>query len=239
MSEAAVIWHDVECGAYDADLPLWEELAERCDGPVLDLGCGTGRVALHLARRGHRVIGVDREPDLIAELAERAGDLPVEAIAADAREFKLPEEVALALAPMQFLQLLPTRSDGVVCLRQVREALAPNGVLAAAIVARLPESSGPPLPLPDVREVDGWVYSSQPLDVTQENGKLVLRRFRQIVSPDGDLSDEADEIQLRFLTVGRLEDEAEEAGLLPVGRRATPETEMHVGSSVVLLERSD
>ncbi len=40
------IWHDAECGAYAADLALWEELAAAAGGPVLDLGCGTGRVAL-------------------------------------------------------------------------------------------------------------------------------------------------------------------------------------------------
>jgi tRNA G46 methylase TrmB len=49
---AEAIWHDVECGSYQADLPLWEELAQRAQGAVLELGCGTGRVALHLARRG-------------------------------------------------------------------------------------------------------------------------------------------------------------------------------------------
>ena len=60
------IWHDVECGAYDADLPLWEELADEAGGPVLDLGCGTGRVALHLSRRGHRVLGLDTEASFLA-----------------------------------------------------------------------------------------------------------------------------------------------------------------------------
>ena len=45
----AVVWQDVECASYDADLPLWRELAAAAAGPVLDLGCGTGRVALDLS----------------------------------------------------------------------------------------------------------------------------------------------------------------------------------------------
>ena len=44
-----VVWHDVECGHYGADLALWDELAAREPGPVLDVGAGTGRVALALA----------------------------------------------------------------------------------------------------------------------------------------------------------------------------------------------
>ena len=47
-----VVWHDVECGRYDADLPLWRELAASARRPVLDVGAGTGRVALDLARAG-------------------------------------------------------------------------------------------------------------------------------------------------------------------------------------------
>ena len=45
----AIAWHDAECGSYRADLPLWRELADEAGGPVLDLGCGSGRVALDLA----------------------------------------------------------------------------------------------------------------------------------------------------------------------------------------------
>ena len=75
------MWHDVECAAYAADLPLWRELAAASAGPVLDIGCGTGRVALDLAARGP-VVGLDSHPDLVAELAARAKarSLPVEAV---------------------------------------------------------------------------------------------------------------------------------------------------------------
>jgi SAM-dependent methyltransferase len=250
---ATAIWHDVECGGYEADLPLWEELAGRRGGPVLELGCGTGRVALHLARRGHRVVGLDRDSVLIEALAARAADfLPsgvgrksdalhdyaVVPMASDARDFSLSEPVALALAPMQFLQLLPTPEDRVACLRCLAAALRPGGLLAAAIVEEMPAPIGPLPPLPDVREVDGWVYSSLPVAVSPGPERIVLRRLRQTVSPGGELSEEDDEIQLQTLPAEVLEEEAESVGFAPAGRRWIPETEAHVGSKVVLLERA-
>jgi 2-polyprenyl-3-methyl-5-hydroxy-6-metoxy-1,4-benzoquinol methylase len=79
MADERVIWHDVECGGYGADLPLWRELAARCGGPVLEVGCGTGRVALDLARRGHSVTGVDTDPQLVTALRERAHGLDLRA----------------------------------------------------------------------------------------------------------------------------------------------------------------
>lgn len=232
------IWHDVECGSYDADLPLWEELAERSGGPVLDLGCGTGRVALHLARRGHRVIGVDRDHELILELAGRAGDLPVEPICVDALDLELDEQVALALAPMQFLQLLHSSESRERCLRRVAATLRPGGLLAVALVAHLPKQQDGLPPLPDVREVDGWVYSSRPTGIGMAGRRLRLLRTRETVSPAGDLSTEVDEVQLLVIDPGELEAEAGSAGFVPAGRRVIPETEDHVGSIVVLLERS-
>ena len=55
-----VVWHDVECGQYSADLALWDELAAREPGPILDVGAGTGRVSLVLAALGHDVTALDR-----------------------------------------------------------------------------------------------------------------------------------------------------------------------------------
>jgi len=233
----AAIWHDVECGSYAADLPLWEELAERQEGPVLELGCGTGRVALHLARRGHRVYGLDRDPELLAVLAERA-ESSVVPVRADARSFELADSVALVLAPTHLLQLLPDRAERSECLRCVAAALRPGGLLAASIIEGMPEPDDAPPPLPDVREVDGWVYSSLAVEAAVGPGEILVRRLRHAVSPEGELSEEPNEVRIATFSATSLEADAKAAGLRPVGRREIPETDLHVGSTVVLLERS-
>lgn len=233
----ATIWHDVECGAYDADLPLWEELAARCGGPVLELGCGTGRVALHLARRGHAVVGLDRDPELLAELASRGHGLPLSTVEADARAFEVGEPVALVLAPTHLLQLLPDAAQRRESLASIAAGLRPGGMLAAAIIESMPEADGAPPPLPDVREVDGWVYSSLAIEAAVAPGEIVVRRLRQLVSPEGSLSEEPNEVRIATFTAEALEEEAATCGLVPAGRREIPPTSMHEGSLVVLLER--
>lgn len=234
---SATIWHDAECGSYAADLALWEELAAAAEGPILELGCGTGRVALHLARRGHTVLALDSNPDLIATLAARGRGLPLRPVLGDARRFGLDAEIALALAPMQLLQLLPGAAERRRCLDCVAAHLLPGGRIACAIVEQLPrEGDGAP-PLPDVREVDGWIYSSLPLDVVDDGGEIVIRRLRQTVSPAGELSDEENEIRICALSAAELEDEGAAAGFTPLARRAISSTDLHVGSTVVVLGR--
>ncbi|HWC25002.1 MAG TPA: class I SAM-dependent methyltransferase, partial [Solirubrobacteraceae bacterium] len=108
MSED-VIWHDVECSRYDADLALWRELAAAARGPILDVGAGTGRVALDLARRGHEVVALDHDARLLAVLARRAGAerLRVATVVGDAADFELDRrDFQIVMAPMQTVQLL-------------------------------------------------------------------------------------------------------------------------------------
>lgn len=235
---ANAIWHDVECGSYAADLPLWEELAGRAGGPVLELGCGTGRVALHLARRGHEVVGLDSDPELLAVLLERATELPVIGLAADARSFELDDPVPLVLAPTHLLQLLADADERAEALGCVAAALRPGGLLAASILEELPEADGAPPPLPDVREVEGWVYSSLATEVAVGSGELRVRRLRQTVSPQGSLSEEPNEIRIATFPAAALEAEAAAVGLAPAGRREIAPTDLHVGSIVLLFERS-
>jgi SAM-dependent methyltransferase len=234
-----VVWHDLECGSYTADLPLWEELSDGVAGPILDLGCGSGRVGLHLARYGHKLHGLDLDADLVAAFDERALAAKLDAVATvgDAREFDLAEEFDLAIAPMQLIQLLGDSDERVACLRCVHRRLRSGGTFAPAIVDGVTATPSEALPqLPDARELDGWVYSSLPLDVTLDEGTIVVRRLRQKVSPAGDLSEEVDEVRLQVLSAETLEVEAVEAGLRPIGRREVAATDDHIGSTVVLLE---
>ena len=235
---SAVVWHDAENGSYEGDLALWEELADAVDGPILDIGCGTGRVALHLARRGHSTIGLDADPELVAELSARAEGLPLQAVVGDARRFELEGPVSLALAPMQLAQLLADSAERVECLRCVASHLRPGGQVALSIVERLPEAAEGPPPLPDVREVDGWVYSSLPLDAVDVGAEIVIQRLRQTVSPEGELSEEENEIRIRTLAASELEREGVEAGLVPLPRRQISPTDLHVGSTVVMLGKA-
>lgn len=240
LRDASVVWHDLECGAYTADLDTWAELAAARGEAVLDLGCGTGRVALSLAGAGHRVNALDRDAGLVEELTRRAGDLPVVARAADATEFALSERFDFVAAPMQLMQLLADEDQRERCLHCVARHLRPGGLFAAAIVEGLP--AGAPgdawiPPLPDACELDGWVYSSLPLETGIDGTQILVRRLRQVVSPGGELSEEVEETTLRVLSADRLEDEGRKAGLRRAGRRRIPATDAHVGSTVVLLER--
>jgi SAM-dependent methyltransferase len=246
MKTVAAVWHDVECGAYAADLSVWEEMATGTAGPVLELGCGTGRVALHLARRGHTVQGLDLAPELVAAFNARAAGLPASAEIGDARGFDLNRRFGLVLAPMQFIQLLPTRDERIACLSSARSHLEPGGrvavAIAEAVLAGENQQAGAPPPgeaaavLPDTQEVEGWVYSSLPLETVVGDEEILVRRLRQTVSPSGELEESLDDVRLQVLSSEAVEAEAMAAGLRPTGRRSVSPTDLHVGSTVVLLE---
>ena len=234
----SVIWHDVECGGYVQDLSLWRSLATEHGDPILDVGAGTGRIALDLARRGHEVVALDHDPALVAELTRRAGDLSVIAIAADAREFDLGRLFALCIVPMQTIQLLGGADGRRAFLECGRRHLQPGGLLAVAIAPELElfeVVDGGLTPLPDIREVDGVVYSSLPTAVRADHEGFVLERRRERISASGSRSVEQDVIRLDRLTADELEAEAQAVGLHGAGRADVAATDDYVGSEVVLL----
>jgi SAM-dependent methyltransferase len=244
---APIVWHDLECSTYRADLPVWRALAERAASKggaceVLDLGCGTGRVALDLAAHGHRVTGLDSNPILAGELDRRAAEqnVPAGAVVADARDFDLGRRFDLVLAAMQFLQLLGSSEERIRTLWLVRSHLRPGGQFAAALL----DLSGEPTdgdylpPPPDMRELDGWVWSSQAVEIRllDRGAALALDRHRRAVSPRGEIAESDDSVRLEVVMSEDLEYELEVAGMTPTGRRPIPPTEDHVGSIVVFGE---
>jgi SAM-dependent methyltransferase len=234
----SVIWHDIECGGYAQDLSLWRSLAAEHGDPVLDVGAGTGRIALDLARQGHEVVALDHDPVLVAELARRAGDLSVTAITADARDFDLGRQFALCIVPMQTIQLLGGSGGRRAFLECARRHLQPGGLLAMAIAPELElfeVVDGGLTPLPDIREVDGVVYSSLPTAVRADREGFVLERRRERISASGSRSVEQDVIRLDRLSGEELEYEARAVGLNQAGRTEVAATDDYVGSVVVLL----
>jgi SAM-dependent methyltransferase len=231
------IWHDVENGSYAADLSLWRDLARRARGPVLDLGAGTGRVARDLQKEGYQVTALDSDGELLEVLRRRSPEVDV--ITADARAFELADRFRLVLAPMQLVQILGGPAERAAMLERVHHHLDPGGRFAAALAdpyeAVLEEDRSPPYP--DMVERDGWVFSSQPVWVREEPGRVVVERRRQAVSPDGALEEEIAPFALELLSADELETEARAAGLEPVGRHVIPETPDHIGSVVVECRR--
>jgi SAM-dependent methyltransferase len=237
LSES-VIWHDVECAGYAADLPLWRGLAEEAAGPVLDVGAGTGRVTLDLARAGHDVTALDNDGELLAELRRRAGDLPVHIVEADARDFHLGRRFGLIIVPMQTIQILGGPDGRERFLRCALAHLESGGLLVATVTSELLAFEAHEqiiLPLPDLAEHGGWVYASQPIGVRGEPGATVIERLRVTVSPEGERREERNEVRLDTLEPAVLADEALRLGFEALPPRNIPETEEHEGSTVAVL----
>ena len=242
MTDTAT-WQLVEFGSYTADLPLWEELAGAAHGPVLELGSGAGRVALHLAEAGAEVIAVERDPALAGQLEASAAkrDLSITVIGADLSapaDLRIPREPALAIGPLHLIQEL----DGTgrpALLRRLAELMAPGAVIALTVVDESTLlTAGPESPqiLPDMRELGDWVYSSEPLWVQVGDDVLTVRRLRERVSPKGEMDRSVQDDVLHRVSPDRLELEGEEAGLRRAGRRQISSGPNEADSTVVLLE---
>jgi SAM-dependent methyltransferase len=236
-----VIWHDVENGGYAADLPLWRRLAGQADGPILDLGAGTGRVALQLAAAGHEVTALDSDVVLLDELARRAErrGLALECVLADARRLEGVGRFDLVIAPMQFVQIMGGAAGRAELLAGVARCLVPGGSFAAAIAdldeAVAAEDASPPVP--DVGHRGDWIYSSLPLDVRPEPGGVAVEWLRQVVSPAGTLTEQRHTQMLESLTPEEFEREAAAAGLRAVERHEVSATEAYIGSMVIVCRR--
>jgi SAM-dependent methyltransferase len=231
------VWHDLECGGYGEDLPLWRTLAGEARGRVLDVGAGTGRVALDLAQGGIEVVALDIAAPLLEALARRAAGLPVITVVADARDFRLDRRVSLIVVPMQTLQLLGGPSGRAAFLRAALEQLEPGGLLVAALADALDcfdaEHAVPPPP--DTREILGVRYSSQLLAVFDGGDCAAILRRREIIGPQRRYQARDVVVRLDRVSADEVVHEAGPIGFLAEPHMSVPETEQYLGATVVAL----
>jgi ubiquinone/menaquinone biosynthesis C-methylase UbiE len=121
--------YDLEDEGYYEDYPLTAQWASSLGGPLLDLACGTGRMALRMAELGYQVTGVDITPEMIDWARQKAAKqgISIEWVVADARTFQLQKQFPFIYMLENVFQFFLTRADQEAMLARVREHLLPGG----------------------------------------------------------------------------------------------------------------
>jgi len=117
------------------DVAFFVQMAKESGGPVLELGCGTGRVLIPTARAGIEIVGLDLSSAMLAvcreKLSREAAEVRarVSLVEGDMRHFDLGREFRLVTIPFRPFQHLTTVEDQLSCLASIRRHLVPGGKL--------------------------------------------------------------------------------------------------------------
>ncbi|MGE5245322.1 MAG: class I SAM-dependent DNA methyltransferase [Betaproteobacteria bacterium] len=126
------------------DVPFWRRVAATVKGPILELGCGTGRVSRPLARAGVRLIGVDRSAPMLARALRRTPSPRPPAsspgfVRADIRALPFrARRFAAVIAPYGVLQSLVRERDLAATLDSVARVIEPGGLFGIDLVPDVP-----------------------------------------------------------------------------------------------------
>ncbi len=123
--------YDAIYDTLDFDVPYWLAVAKDANGPVLEIGCGTGRVLLRLLEAGADADGIDLAEPMIERLRARAAakQLKTTALVADMRDFTMRRKYARAICAFNSFAHCASTRDQIATLRCVREHLLEGGAL--------------------------------------------------------------------------------------------------------------
>jgi trans-aconitate methyltransferase len=179
---------DLIAGDYDAfyseyDPALIDLLAELAgDGPALELGIGTGRIALPLHERGITIQGIDASEAMIAKMRAKPGGAEIEVLVGSFADFKLEQRFKLIYVVFNTFFGLLTQEEQVACFKSVCEHFSDDGVFL--IEAFIPDLARF-IDHQTVR-VDNLAENETRLDVTQHNPVAQQITGQHIVlTPDG------------------------------------------------------
>jgi SAM-dependent methyltransferase len=130
--------YDFSYEDFREDVSFYENLARSVDGPLLELGVGSGRVAVPLAQAGYDVVGIDTSPSMLAQARRRlqaAGKLEgsIELLAGDMTLFDLGRRFAMVFVAANAFQHLLTTEAQLACLQRARAHLQPDGVFTMSV----------------------------------------------------------------------------------------------------------
>ena len=121
------VLYDAKNPDAEPDVGFYRRMSAECPGPILDLGCGTGRITIPLAHEGLDVTGLDLSNEMVARAKAKDPDADVQWLVADARDFHLAKKFALIIETGGTFQHQLLRQDQEALLGCVREHLGPDG----------------------------------------------------------------------------------------------------------------
>lgn len=162
-------FYDAENRDKTDDLAMYSRLAAACRGDILDVGCGTGRVLLHLAGEGHRVFGIDNDRRMLERLERKLQTrlelrAQISFVQADVLRHEYERKFSLVLLTYNALMHFREQDQQIMLLQRLRGWLADDGVL----VIDLP-NAGPVFASPDT---DSLTLERSFLD--DESGRLIM-----------------------------------------------------------------
>jgi len=176
----ADLYDFVEAYRTRPDVDFFVEAALDCGGPVLEVGCGTGRVLIPTARAGIEITGLDLSPHMLAvcqqRVLEEPGDVQdrIRLVQADMRDFELGDTYRLATIPFRPFQHLTTVADQISCLKSINRHLVDGGQLIIDMFNPSLEAL--------TRDNVGQEIEPEP-EFTSPDGKRVIRKHK-IVARD-------------------------------------------------------
>lgn len=195
------------------DIPFWLDLAAQQGDPILELGCGTGRVLVPLAEEGHLVFGLDHDPDMLAYLRRH---MPAHIhqrthlILGDLSEFSIMQNFSLILLPCNTYTTLTLEQRSKV-LTRVFKHLKPTGVFSTSMpnpeyLKRLPKNAEP-----DIEDVFPHPLDGEPVQVssawTRTTNHMMITWYYDHLLPDGKVERLSYEVTQNILSVDKLLDE--------------------------------
>ena len=218
-------FYDLDVGTYDDDYVFYGGLAARSGGPILELGCGTGRILTRLASAAFDIDGLDISEQILniarRRLRESEIGRRVRLIKADAGEFAMDRRYDLVTFPLNSFMHLATPSRQMSCLQSVRRILAPGGtfaldlpnpepsILGNAEQGLIPEYTKPGL-------LPGWTVTklrAQTVDPVRQALQMTL--VYDEVAPSGSVRRTSETFDMRYVHRNELETMLTQAGLTP------------------------
>jgi SAM-dependent methyltransferase len=159
-------FYDHGHGGFDEDVALYEALARRVDGTVLELGAGTGRLAIALAERRLTVTAIDRSAAMLAIARRKSGAARLRLVLGDMRSPAVSGPFGLIVCALDTFLHLRTVDDQLATLRAARELIGPGG----SLVIDLPGPAG---------EWADWEAGARPLvlDWSVHDGVMRTSRY--------------------------------------------------------------